>query len=73
MVLVLSLVHVKDGWILLVTIPWALSDIIRYTYYIQKLFKKNFYIIEYIRYTAFIILYPIGYLGEIINTLRRIN
>ena len=73
MVLVLSLVHVKDGWILLVTIPWALSDIIRYTYYIQKLLKKNFYIIEYIRYTAFIILYPIGYLGEIINTLRRIN
>lgn len=39
---------------------WCIAEIIRYTYYITLLFKKESKIISWLRYSAFIICYPIG-------------
>ncbi len=39
---------------------WCIAEIIRYAYYITQLFKKENNIITWLRYSAFIICYPIG-------------
>ena len=65
--------HAEDKLILVPLIPWALSDIIRYTYYSLNIFGMKSEFITWLRYTAFVILYPIGYGGEILNVLRRIQ
>lgn len=46
-------------------IPWSLAEIIRFSYYLFK----NISICKTLRYNAFMILYPVGILGE----LRLVN
>lgn len=51
------------------TIMWTVSELIRYPFYICKTLKldeKNtiYQIVNWLRYTAFIILYPVGISGE---------
>lgn len=46
-------------------IPWSLAEIIRFSYYLFK----NVSLFKTLRYNAFMILYPVGILGE----LRVIN
>lgn len=43
---------------------WCIAEIIRYVYYITLLFKKENKIISWLRYSAFIICYPVGLVCE---------
>ena len=43
---------------------WCLAEIIRYAYYLSQLLKKEIKIVSWLRYSAFIILYPIGVVCE---------
>jgi very-long-chain (3R)-3-hydroxyacyl-CoA dehydratase len=49
---------------LLITIAWSITEIVRALYYLTELFKKSIQAITFCRYTFFIVLYPIGVLGE---------
>ena len=49
---------------MLITIAWSITEIVRALYYLADLFKKSRQIITFSRYTFFIVLYPIGVLGE---------
>jgi len=43
---------------------WTLTEIVRYSYYAFNLVNLNVGIITWLRYTLFIVLYPIGVCGE---------
>ena len=45
---------------------WTLTEIIRYSYYTLNLMNTNVGIITWLRYTLFIVLYPIGVTGELL-------
>jgi very-long-chain (3R)-3-hydroxyacyl-CoA dehydratase len=50
--------------VVLVTIAWSITEIIRYSYYFFTLLQKEIYPLTYLRYTLFIVLYPLGVTGE---------
>lgn len=52
---------------------FTLSEIIRFSYYLTKQLNSNMYILEYLRYNAFVVLYPIGAFGEMINMYYAYN
>jgi len=39
---------------------WSLADLIRYPFYMLQISKKNFYPITWLRYSAWVLLYPAG-------------
>lgn len=43
---------------------WCLTEIIRYSYYALNLVNINLSILTWLRYTLFIVLYPMGVTGE---------
>ncbi|KAK2158236.1 hypothetical protein LSH36_174g04055 [Paralvinella palmiformis] len=47
---------------------WTLTEIIRYSYYIFAQVKSIPYVLQWCRYTFFIVLYPIGVSGELLST-----
>ncbi|XP_023943202.1 very-long-chain (3R)-3-hydroxyacyl-CoA dehydratase [Bicyclus anynana] len=53
-------------------IIWSTIEVIRYPYYISQLYKKDIYILTWLRYTMWIPLYPLGMLCESIVILRNI-
>jgi hypothetical protein len=48
----------------LVSITWGITEIIRAAFYLSELFEKRIQGLLWMRYTFFIVLYPIGVLGE---------
>lgn len=64
---------VSIGYILL-SFAWGITEMVRYTYYYISLIQKNYntkfevpYPLVWSRYSFFIVLYPIGVLGELIT------
>ena len=55
--------------LLLCTVSWALVEVPRYSYYLVKQFGEPVYFHTWIRYSLFIVLYPMGIAGEIGNLL----
>ncbi|XP_063539902.1 very-long-chain (3R)-3-hydroxyacyl-CoA dehydratase isoform X1 [Cydia strobilella] len=53
-------------------IVWSLIEVVRYPYYITQLYKKEIYILTWLRYTMWIPLYPIGVFCEAIILIRNI-
>ncbi|XP_049871486.1 very-long-chain (3R)-3-hydroxyacyl-CoA dehydratase isoform X2 [Pectinophora gossypiella] len=51
---------------------WSMIEVVRYPFYISQLYKKEIYILTWLRYTLWIPLYPIGVLCESIIILRNI-
>ncbi|VVC98483.1 unnamed protein product [Leptidea sinapis] len=51
---------------------WSLIEVVRYPFYITQLYKKEVYILTWLRYTMWIPLYPLGILCEAITILRNI-
>jgi very-long-chain (3R)-3-hydroxyacyl-CoA dehydratase len=49
---------------MLISIAWSITEIVRALYYLTDLVKQSVGIITFSRYTFFIVLYPIGVLGE---------
>ncbi|KAL1139340.1 hypothetical protein AAG570_006326 [Ranatra chinensis] len=54
------------------TVVWSLVEIVRYPYYIADVYKHNFKLLTWLRYTIWIPLYPLGALCEGIIILRNI-
>jgi len=57
-----------------ITIPlmltaWAVTEIIRYGYYFTHLLGWVPYSLVWCRYTFFIVLYPLGVIGEVLTTM----
>ncbi|XP_046480587.1 very-long-chain (3R)-3-hydroxyacyl-CoA dehydratase 2 [Neodiprion pinetum] len=50
----------------LALVAWAITEIIRYLYYFLNLLGHVPYPIVWLRYTMFIVLYPIGITGELL-------
>eukprot|EP01096_Ripella_sp_DP13-Kostka_P002417 TRINITY_DN1323_c0_g1_i1.p1 TRINITY_DN1323_c0_g1~~TRINITY_DN1323_c0_g1_i1.p1 ORF type:complete len:246 (+),score=104.13 TRINITY_DN1323_c0_g1_i1:69-740(+) len=44
---------------------WSLTETIRYTYYITETFKITPFALKWLRYSLFIVLYPLGVASEI--------
>ena len=53
---------------LVVLVAWTLSETIRYPYYLTNLLNAKVPLLTWLRYSAFIILYPVGGLGEALLT-----
>ncbi|XP_011634290.1 very-long-chain (3R)-3-hydroxyacyl-CoA dehydratase 2 [Pogonomyrmex barbatus] len=50
----------------LALIAWSITEIIRYFYYFVNLINIVPYVLVWLRYTTFIILYPLGITGELL-------
>lgn len=50
--------------VILVTIAWSITEIVRYSLYFFTLLQKEISWLTYLRYTLFIVLYPLGVTGE---------
>ena len=48
----------------LLLVAWTVTEIVRYSFYALQLVSCPVYVITWLRYTLFIILYPMGVLGE---------
>jgi len=51
--------------VLICVFAWSLTEVIRYSYYAFSLFNAAPYFLTWCRYTFFIVLYPIGVVGEL--------
>ncbi|XP_045538829.1 very-long-chain (3R)-3-hydroxyacyl-CoA dehydratase [Papilio machaon] len=51
---------------------WGLIEVVRYPFYITQIYKKEIYLLTWLRYTLWIPLYPLGILCESIVILRNI-
>ncbi|XP_031847860.1 3-hydroxyacyl-CoA dehydratase 1 [Nomia melanderi] len=49
-------------------LAWSITEIIRYLYYFMNLNEYVPYLLTWLRYTLFIVLYPIGVSGELLCT-----
>jgi len=59
----------------LITIAWGITEVVRYSYYFSTLLGKEIYWLTFLRYTLFIVLYPIGVCGEwmILLSVMKMN
>jgi len=64
--------HNSPGFILLLT-AWSVTEILRYSYYAFNQLNMVPGILTYLRYTLFIVLYPIGVTGEIMCIIRALD
>lgn len=55
-----------------VFLAWSSVEVVRYPYYISRLFKVDIGILTWLRYTVWMPLYPLGFLCEGIIVLRNI-
>ncbi|XP_075979393.1 3-hydroxyacyl-CoA dehydratase 2 isoform X2 [Anticarsia gemmatalis] len=53
-------------------VMWSMIEVVRYPFYISQLYKKDIYILTWLRYTLWIPLYPLGIICEAIVILRNI-
>lgn len=53
-------------------VAWGLSEVIRYSYYIANIVGVNIGALTYLRYSAFLVLYPVGITGEIIALVKAL-
>lgn len=53
----------------LAILAWSVTEVIRYSYYLVLLLKKQSSVLLFCRYTFFIVLYPIGVAGELMIML----
>merc|ERR1712131_43583 len=60
------------GFILLLT-AWSITEVLRYSYYAFNQLNMVPYFLTYLRYTLFIVLYPIGVTGEIMCVIRALD
>ncbi|CAK9293904.1 unnamed protein product [Gordionus sp. m RMFG-2023] len=54
-----------------IILAWSITENIRYSYYAWTIYNSNTlpYLMIWLRYNAFIVLYPIGVLGEVLTTV----
>ncbi|XP_040296904.1 very-long-chain (3R)-3-hydroxyacyl-CoA dehydratase 2 [Bufo bufo] len=57
----------NDDSVLLFVVAWTITEIIRYSFYTFSLLNHLPYIIKWARYSLFIVLYPMGVVGELLT------
>lgn len=50
----------------LILVAWGIAECTRYIYYALNIYGLNVYLITWLRYTLFIVLYPMGVSGEML-------
>lgn len=55
--------------LLLITFSWGITEVVRYAFYFTNLLGHVPYPIFYLRYSMFMVLYPTGITGEILQAL----
>ncbi|KAJ8973372.1 hypothetical protein NQ317_007185 [Molorchus minor] len=53
-------------------LAWSAAEIIRYPYYMSVLYKKDNGVLTWLRYSAWIVLYPIGFTCEAVIVFRNL-
>ncbi|XP_066258551.1 very-long-chain (3R)-3-hydroxyacyl-CoA dehydratase hpo-8 [Euwallacea similis] len=65
--ILLATYSARDSWGLpLALTAWSITEIIRYSNYTLNLINSVPYVLKYLRYTTFIVLYPVGITGELL-------
>jgi very-long-chain (3R)-3-hydroxyacyl-CoA dehydratase len=59
-----SLPSITHTGITVVSIAWGITELVRYSFYLLSLFDKQPSWLLWMRYTFFIVLYPLGVTGE---------
>ena len=59
-------VTVQTGFPMLL-VAWSITEILRYNFYAQSLFNCTPNILRWLRYSTFIVLYPLGISGELLT------
>ncbi len=57
-----------SGWHLVI-LAWCITEIVRYFYYFNNLIGKEIAPLQFMRYSTFLPLYPIGVAGEVLIVL----
>eukprot|EP01080_Neovahlkampfia_damariscottae_P002585 gene2585-3546_t len=60
-------------FVFLLVFCWSLTEMLRSLFYITKEINVNFYLLLFIRYSLFIILYPVGVISEIYLVISQMN
>ncbi|KJH41597.1 tyrosine phosphatase-like protein, PTPLA [Dictyocaulus viviparus] len=50
-------------------IAWSVTEVIRYSFYALGLFDVVLYFLTWVRYSFFIVLYPLGVIGELLTLI----
>ncbi|VDD96984.1 unnamed protein product [Enterobius vermicularis] len=56
----------------LILIAWSITEVVRYSFYATKILDKTPEFLKWMRYSFFIVLYPVGALGEILIVLAAL-
>lgn len=53
--------------VIIYVIAWSITEVVRYSFYALSLIKRPPYFLQWARYSFFIVLYPMGVIGEMIT------
>ncbi|KAE9416231.1 hypothetical protein Angca_003527 [Angiostrongylus cantonensis] len=53
-------------------VAWSLTEVVRYSFYALGLFNAVPYFLTWMRYTFFIVLYPLGVTGELLTLISSL-
>ncbi|KAI1694121.1 protein tyrosine phosphatase-like protein, PTPLA domain-containing protein [Ditylenchus destructor] len=53
-------------------LAWSLTEVVRYSYYALSLLKTVPFLLTWMRYTLFLVLYPLGASGEVITMISAL-
>ncbi|KAJ1352583.1 Very-long-chain (3R)-3-hydroxyacyl-CoA dehydratase hpo-8 [Parelaphostrongylus tenuis] len=54
-------------------VAWSITEVVRYSFYALGLFNAVPYFLTWIRYTFFIVLYPLGVTGELLTLIASLS
>ncbi|CAH8611987.1 unnamed protein product [Heterobilharzia americana] len=57
----------------LIVISWSIAEMVRYTYYMADICGVKLYFLTWLRYSAFMVLYPTGISGEVLLMVSGIK
>jgi hypothetical protein len=60
----LPLPPLTQAGIIIVSFAWGITEMVRYSFYFLSLFQQQPFALLWMRYTFFIVLYPLGVTGE---------
>jgi len=71
--ILLPVIETRNGLgVPMLLIAWSIAEMTRYLYYALNIYNLVPYVLTWLRYTLFIVLYPIGVSGELITIVSAI-
>jgi hypothetical protein len=65
--------NTKEVWLAATVAAWACVEVVRYSMYVCELLGSPPSILKFLRYNAFIVLYPLGFVGEVCGLLLSLE